>query len=49
MTLEVVKGQGHNLWSGWFQTQALVGFVFTKAIADTCKIGESSPSYERIP
>jgi hypothetical protein len=27
MTLEVVEGQGHNLWSGWFQSQDLVDFV----------------------
>jgi pimeloyl-ACP methyl ester carboxylesterase len=27
MTLEIVEGQGHNMWSGWFQSQALVDFV----------------------
>jgi len=27
MTLEVVKGQGHNMWAGWFQSQTLVNFV----------------------
>ena len=27
MTLEVVPGQGHNMWSGWFHSQALVDFV----------------------
>ena len=27
MTLEVVKGQGHNMWEGWFRSQALVDFV----------------------
>jgi pimeloyl-ACP methyl ester carboxylesterase len=31
MTLEVVKGQGHNMWSGWFQSQSLVDFVVTHA------------------
>lgn len=31
MTLEVVTGQGHNLWSGWFQSQRLVDFVITHA------------------
>ncbi len=31
MTLEVVAGQGHNLWSGWFQSQNLVDFVITHA------------------
>ena len=27
MTLEIVKGQGHNMWSGWFKSQKLVDFV----------------------
>jgi len=31
MTLEVVKGQGHNMWNGWFQSQALVDFVIKHA------------------
>lgn len=29
MKLEIVKGQGHNMWSGWFHSQALVDFVIT--------------------
>ena len=31
MVLEVVKGQGHNMWSGWFQSQALVDFLIKHA------------------
>jgi poly(3-hydroxybutyrate) depolymerase len=31
MTLEVVKGQGHNMWPGWFHSQTLVDFVITHA------------------
>ena len=27
MTLEVPKGQGHNMWRGFFESQALVDFV----------------------
>lgn len=27
MELEVVKGQGHNMWNGWFQSEKLVAFV----------------------
>jgi len=27
MELEIVKGQGHNMWSGWFNSQKLVDFV----------------------
>lgn len=31
MTLEVVEGQGHNMWPGWFNSQKLVDFVITHA------------------
>ena len=31
MTLVVVKGQGHNMWPGWFQSQPLVDFVIARA------------------
>ena len=31
MALEVVEGQGHNMWSGWFQSQRLVDFVIRHA------------------
>jgi hypothetical protein len=31
MTLNVIKGQGHNMWSGWFQCQELVDFVIAQA------------------
>jgi predicted esterase len=32
--LEVVKGQGHNMWAGWFHSQELVDFVITHARED---------------
>jgi pimeloyl-ACP methyl ester carboxylesterase len=35
MTLEVVKGGGHNLWAGWFENQKLVEFVIANARAQT--------------
>ncbi len=31
MTLNVIKGQGHNMWSGWFKCQELVDFVISHA------------------
>lgn len=31
MVLRVVEGQGHNMWSGWFQCQELVDFVIAHA------------------
>lgn len=33
MTLEIVKGQGHNMWPGWFKSQELVDFVIANATA----------------
>jgi predicted esterase len=36
MTLKIIKGQGHNMWSGWFQNQDLVNFVIRHA-------GQKSP------
>ena len=37
MTLEVVKGQGHNMWAGWFQSQNLVDFVIKHATKSNLK------------
>lgn len=34
MTLLTVKGQGHNMWTGWFQSQKLVDFVLNHAIIE---------------
>jgi pimeloyl-ACP methyl ester carboxylesterase len=33
MTLKVAKGQGHNLWDGFFQCRELVDFVLATAFA----------------
>jgi hypothetical protein len=34
MTLNVIKGQGHNMWPGWFHCQELVDFVIAQAYKD---------------
>lgn len=34
MTLNTVKGHGHNMWPGWFQCQELVDFVIEQANKD---------------
>lgn len=34
MTLNVIEGQGHNMWSGWFESQELVDFVISHARKD---------------
>ena len=31
MVLKVAKGQGHNLWEGFFQCQELVDFVIARS------------------
>jgi hypothetical protein len=31
ITLNVIKGQGHNMWAGWFECQELVDFVISHA------------------
>lgn len=34
MELKIAKGQGHNLWDGFFQCQELVDFVIARCAAD---------------
>lgn len=31
ITVEVMKGQGHNLWKGWFQSPRLTEFIISQA------------------
>ena len=31
MTLEIAKGQGHNMWDGWFQSKNLVQFILKQS------------------
>ncbi len=35
VSVEVVKGQGHNMWSGWFESKKLTDFMISKAIGST--------------
>lgn len=30
--IRIIKGQGHNLWKGWFEDSKLTDFVITKAL-----------------
>ncbi|MGY8672717.1 MAG: LamG-like jellyroll fold domain-containing protein [Verrucomicrobiia bacterium] len=30
--IEVIAGQGHNMWTGWFQSQKLTAFVIARAL-----------------
>jgi len=29
--VELIKGQGHNMWRGWFESQRLTNFMIAKA------------------
>jgi predicted esterase len=40
MTLRIIKGQGHNMWPGWFQCQELVDFVIANAAGKTNAAGQ---------
>ena len=31
--IEVIKGQGHNMWHGWFQSEKLTDFIISRALA----------------
>jgi len=31
ITLKIIKGQGHNMWPGWFQCEELIDFVLAQA------------------
>ncbi|MFK7767555.1 MAG: SMP-30/gluconolactonase/LRE family protein [Mariniblastus sp.] len=33
--IDVMKGQGHNMWNGWFQSQKLTDFVIAQALGET--------------
>ena len=33
--VEVIKGQGHNMWEGWFQSQKLTNFIVSRALASS--------------
>jgi hypothetical protein len=32
--IEVIAGQGHNLWKGWFQSEKLTDFVIARALGN---------------
>jgi pimeloyl-ACP methyl ester carboxylesterase len=39
MTLTVIKGEGHTMWPGWFQSQELVDFVVENLARKDCRDG----------
>jgi hypothetical protein len=44
MTLKVIKGRGHDMWSGWFECQELVDFVIAHAHKGGAKKSEPGGS-----
>ena len=32
--IEVIPGQGHNMWTGWFQSQKLTDFIIARALGE---------------
>ncbi len=33
--LEIIQGQGHNMWTGWFESKPLVDFLIANVTAGT--------------
>ena len=40
--IEVVRGQGHNMWEGWFQSQKLTDFVIARALGQPVEVDEAA-------
>jgi hypothetical protein len=36
--IEVVEGQGHNVWEGWFQSQSLTDFAIARALGQPLNV-----------
>jgi len=49
MTLEIVEGQGHNLWSGWFENQDLVDFILRHARSEPIRARRLRCEYREAP
>ncbi len=39
--VELIKDQGHNMWSGWFESQTLTRFVIDRALGKAKRNGSS--------
>ena len=39
--VEVVKGQGHNMWEGWFKSQKLTDFAIARALGEPLKVEQT--------
>ena len=39
--VELIKDQGHNMWSGWFESETLTRFVINRALGKAKRNGSS--------
>ena len=49
VTLIVAKGQGHNLWEGFFHCRELVDFAIERALAGAVMTGQQPPRPTKSP
>jgi len=42
--IEVIKGQGHNMWEGWFTSQRLTDFAIARALGQPLKGEAQEPN-----
>lgn len=40
--IEVIKGQGHNMWDGWFHSQKLTDFAIARALGQPLKADQAA-------
>ena len=40
--IEVIEGQGHNMWDGWFQSQRLTDFAIARALGQPLKLNKTT-------
>ncbi|MCA9178451.1 MAG: prolyl oligopeptidase family serine peptidase [Planctomycetales bacterium] len=45
--LEIVAGQGHNMWEGWFRSQRLTDFIIARAQGKSFPLASKSQSEPR--
>ena len=38
MTVELIPGQGHNMWKGWFESEKLTDFVIGRALGKPIQV-----------
>ena len=41
--VDVMKGQGHNMWKGWFQSEKLTDFIIACALGEEFSLGVQHP------